>query len=133
MVCDHVHVEGETQLRPQQDGVTQLLRGFHAKRAEGTGATIETRVDKVYRCFYVSEDSASISLMRRVFASMNIPITVERGGGGMDANRLNEHGVECIGLATGYAQNHTPNEYVVVDDLIKSGEMVKQIILQYED
>ena len=50
----------------------------------------------------------------------------------MDANRLNEHGIECVGLATGYGKNHSPEEYVYVEDLIRSGEMVKQLILRYE-
>jgi len=46
----------------------------------------------------------------------------------MDANRFNAHGIECVGLATGYGANHTYNEYIVVEDLIRSGEMVEQII-----
>lgn len=134
VVCDHVHVEGETRSASHEkmEAYCDYFEKFCHDTVADTGATIETRVDKVYRCFHVPEDSATIGLMRRVFAGMDIPMTVERGGGGMDANRLNEHGVECIGLATGYAQNHTPNEYVVVDDLIKSGEMVRQIILNYE-
>ena len=134
VVCDHVHVEGETRSsdHAKMEAYCTYFEQFCHDVVEGTGATIETRVDKVYRCFHVPEDSESIKLVGRVFANMGIDMTVERGGGGMDANRLNEHGVECVGLATGYAQNHTPNEYVVVDDLIKSGEMVKQIILYYE-
>ena len=134
VVCDHVHVEGETRssCHEKMEAYCEYFEKFCHDTVEGTGAKIDTRVDKVYRCFRVDENSATINLMRKVFGEMGIEMTVERGGGGMDANRLNEHGVECVGLATGYAQNHTPNEYVYVDDLIKSGEMVQKIILNYE-
>ena len=53
---------------------------------------------------------------------------MEHGGGGLDANRLNGYGIECVGLSTGYSKNHTVNETLVVEDLVKSGEMVEKII-----
>jgi tripeptide aminopeptidase len=131
VVCDHVHVEGETRSgsHEKMENYCEYFEKYCHEAVEGTGARIETRVDKVYRCFCVPEGSETIELMRRVFGIMGIEMKVERGGGGMDANRFNEHGIECIGLATGYAQNHTPNEYIELDDLVKSGEMVRQIIL----
>ena len=134
VVCDHVHVEGETRKKKKKkmEAYCDYFEKFCRETVEGTGAAVETRVDKVYRCFHVPEDSASITLARRVFDSMGIEMKVEKGGGGMDANRLNEHGIECVGLATGYGKNHSPEEYVYVEDLVRSGEMVKQLILQYE-
>ena len=35
-----------------------------------------------------------------------------------------------MGLATGYSGNHTVNEVLELEDLIRSGEMVEQIILE---
>lgn len=99
--------------------------------AQETGAEIFPQVNFNYEGFVVEESRPSICLMKKVFEKMQIPILIERGGGGMDANRLNANGIEAIGLATGYAQNHSSSEYIEKDDLIKSGEMVENIVLTY--
>ncbi|MGI6704480.1 MAG: M20/M25/M40 family metallo-hydrolase [Clostridia bacterium] len=135
IVCDYALVTGETRSL-NHDKLEEYCRYFvdHCKKAvEGTGATVKTDVLLNYKCFNVKEDGKAISLMRRVFKKMGIDMIIDRGGGGMDANRFNANGIECIGLATGYGANHTSNEYVEVDDLIRSGEMVEQMIAQYAE
>lgn len=44
---------------------------------------------------------------------------------------MNGYGIEMVGLSTGYSKNHTVNEVLELDDLIKSGEMVAAIITEY--
>lgn len=83
-----------------------------------------------YPSFYVPSDRPPIRIMERVFSKLGIPISVQHGAGGLDANRLNGYGIECVGLATGYSGNHTVNEVLELEDLIRSGEMVEQIILE---
>jgi tripeptide aminopeptidase len=38
-------------------------------------------------------------------------------GGGADANVFNAHGLQCVNLANGMAQIHTPDEHIAVADL----------------
>ena len=40
-----------------------------------------------------------------------------RSGGGSDANVFNERGLQCLNLANGMAEIHTPQESVSVADL----------------
>jgi di/tripeptidase len=46
----------------------------------------------------------------------------------MDGNHFNNNGIQAIGLAIGYSKNHTHAEQIVISDLIKGGELVKEII-----
>ena len=43
--------------------------------------------------------------------------TYELSGGAADANVFNEHGIECVNLANGMTDIHTPNEHIAVADL----------------
>jgi len=135
IVCDYALIKGETRSL-NHDKLEEYCRYFeeHCKKAvEGTGATVKTEALLNYKSFNVKEDGKAISLMGRVFEKMGIDMVIDRGGGGMDANRFNANGIECIGLATGYGANHTFNEYVEIEDLIRSGEMVERIIAQYAE
>jgi len=49
----------------------------------------------------------------------------------MDANRLSANGIECVGVVTGYEKNHTPDEFLVAVDLVRSGELVRKLITAY--
>lgn len=59
-------------------------------------------------------NAVAARLIGRVFDGMGIRMRVEPGGEGMDANRFSANEVECVGVATGYAKNHTPDEFLVV-------------------
>ena len=101
-----------------------------AQVAKETGAKMDASYVVNYPSFYVPSDRPPIRIMERVFSKLGIPISVQHGAGGLDANRLNGYGIECVGLATGYFGNHTVNEVLELEDLIRSGEMVEQIILE---
>ena len=45
------------------------------------------------------------------------PVTYELSGGAADANVFNERGLECVNLANGMTDIHTPNEHIAVADL----------------
>ena len=127
-------VSGEVRSATSEElyAYVEEFRKVCADVAQETGAEIIPQVNFNYEGFLIEESRPSICLMKKVFEKMQIPVIIERGGGGMDANRLNTNGIEAIGLATGYAQNHSSSEYIEKDDLIRSGEMVENIILTRE-
>ena len=100
--------------------------------AEETGCQIETRVILDYPAFHTRDDSDCIRLIRMAFKDLGIASTVEDGAGGFDANLLSRCGIELVGLATGYTANHTVKENLIVEDLIRAGEMVEKAALLYD-
>ena len=48
----------------------------------------------------------------------------------MDGNHFNEHGIKAVGIAPGYFKNHTCDEYIHIDDILKCGELAFAILAQ---
>ena len=46
----------------------------------------------------------------------------------MDANRFNTNGIKSVGIAIGYTKNHSNEEEIVIEDLIRAANLVKNII-----
>lgn len=134
IVQEYAKVEGETRSLDTRK-VEEYIQYFHEycqKAAEGTGATIKTHADIQFASFDYPMDSQTIQLCQKVFGEMGIEMNPVRMGGGMDANNLySRGGIECVGLATGYANNHTVNETLEIEDFLRSGEMVERLVLAY--
>ena len=132
-VCDHALIKGEARSRNKQK-LLDYLEYFEKhcnEEAAAFGVTVKVESALGSPGFNVPKDSASVNLISKVFGKMGITPKPEPSGGGMDANRFNYNGLESVGLATGYFDNHTTNEHVVVEDLIRSGEMVYETVMEY--
>ncbi len=93
-----------------------------------TGAEIIARSLVHYPPFSVPEDSPTIRRARSAMEELGIPARVEHGAGGCDANRLNDQGIQCVALATGYSKNHTKGEQLSIPDLIQAGALVERLM-----
>ena len=123
-------VKGESRSRSNEklDNYLELVQKTCDEVAAETGAKITLDIFRKYYGFVVEPETSCIGRLKKVYDEMGIEMLVEKGGGGMDANRLNEHGIACVGVATGYFKNHSVNEHLYVEDLERSGEMVERII-----
>ena len=74
-----------------------------------------------------------VTALTGVLSELGVTPKVEKAGGGMDANWFNAGGIATVGVATGYLKNHTTDELLYLDDLLKSGEMVHRLILAYAE
>lgn len=133
-ISDRAEAKGLAMSR-NNEKLQSYLDAYTAKAkeiAEQTGTDIEAEYHIDYPSFYVRQ-GRSIDYAVKALESIGIKPSIEHGAGGFDANRMNGYGIEMIGLATGYSKNHTINEVLELDDLIKSGEMVEAIILKYSE
>lgn len=132
-VCDYALIKGEARSISKQklmDYITYFEN--HCKQvAEGFGVRAELHSDLGSPGFSVSKDGASVRLISAVFEKMGVTPNPEASGGGMDANRYNYNGLESVGLATGYFDNHTTNEHVFLTSFLRTGEMVYETVMEY--
>lgn len=134
-IAGHAEAQGlamsrdNSKLQAYLDKFTAVAR----KVAEKTGAEIEAKYHIDYPSFYVPEGSESIKYASQALVAIGVTPNVEHGAGGFDANRMNGYGIEMIGLSTGYSKNHTVNEVLCLEDLIKSGELVEAIVHRYSE
>jgi tripeptide aminopeptidase len=101
--------------------------------AEGTGASVETEVVPCYTAFSLDESAPVVQAAARALKHMGITPAVNAGGGGMDANVWNAAGIPVVGIATGYSGNHGTSEQIVMEDLLRSGELAEQLVLAWAD
>lgn len=126
---------GEMRSRNSQ-AITDYVEYFekHCREAiAGTGADVETSVTPLYRSFCIDPTAPVVQAATDALRRMGIEPTVNGGGGGMDANNWNAAGIAVVGVATGYSGNHGVSEQIVLEDLLRAGELAEEIVNSWAD
>lgn len=84
------------------------------------------------KAYQVSQESTVVQRFVRICQKLGIEPILGQTLGGSDNNSLMQHGMEGIVLACGMNQVHTTEEYIKIDDLIKSTKIVLELMLQEE-
>jgi tripeptide aminopeptidase len=130
IVPDRVTLEGEARsrnehkLRRQTKAMTDALE----KAAKSHGAEVKTRVQRAYSGYTLAEDDEIIQLAVRAIETLGLTPRLLTSGGGSDANILNAHGIACTNLSTGMMRAHTTGEWIAVEDLERSAQLVLELI-----
>jgi len=130
VVCDYAVLRGEAR---SHDGETlqAYAERFEAVCREAAGAfgvRAQTAAKRLMEAFSVSEESAVFRAARRACEIVGVPLRPQIGGGGMDANVLNERGIACIGLGVGYTQNHTNAERLDLAEFGRAADLAEALI-----
>ena len=78
---------------------------------------VETEMKKSYRCYRFKQDDLPVRLAVDGLRRSGREPSFALSGGAADANVFNERGLQCVNLANGMANIHTPDEQITVDDL----------------
>jgi tripeptide aminopeptidase len=78
---------------------------------------VETRTRKGYRGYRFTRGDRAVTLAAAALERCGHTVTYELSGGAADANVFNERGFQCVNLANGMTQIHTPDEHIAVADL----------------
>ena len=133
LVCDHAVIKGEVRSRNVETFNTFLeyVKDHCQEKIKGTGATVNVNITKDYYGFNVPFDGYCIPLISKAFDEMGIAVNCKGAGGGGDACRLNENGIECVLVSTGCFDNHGPKESLIISDFIRLGEVIEKIVSIY--
>jgi tripeptide aminopeptidase len=96
-------------VQEMQDAIT-----FAAAVAE---CDVETRTRKSYRGYRFARGDRAVVLASEALERCGHAVTYELSGGAADANVFNLRGFECVNLANGMTNIHTPDEHISVADL----------------
>ena len=130
VVCDYAEILAEARSTDNEefDAILEKFAAPVAQIEKDYGVKIEYTPKVLYRTFKIEQEAAIAKLAAQALKELGIEVTFARGGGGMDGNHFNSHGIEAIGIAPGYFKNHTPDEHIYLDDLKKCGELAAQIV-----
>jgi tripeptide aminopeptidase len=78
---------------------------------------VETDVRRSYRAYRFKRDDLPVRLAREALERSGFEPRFALSGGAADANVFNERGLECVNLANGMSNIHTPDESIAVADL----------------
>jgi tripeptide aminopeptidase len=78
---------------------------------------VESDVRRSYRAYRFKRDDLGVRLAREALERAGFQPRFVLSGGAADANVFNERGLQCVNLANGMANIHTPDESIAVADL----------------
>jgi tripeptide aminopeptidase len=78
---------------------------------------VETTMKKSYRGYRFAKSDRAVALAADALGRCGHEVSYELSGGAADANVFNERGLECVNLANGMTDIHTPNEHIATSDL----------------
>jgi tripeptide aminopeptidase len=96
--------------------VQEMLDAF-AFAAGLEDCEVETEVHKSYRGYRFRRDDEVVRLAHAALERAGYTPSYGLSGGAADANVFNERGLQCLNLANGMQDIHTPDERIAVDDL----------------
>ncbi len=130
VVCDYAEVLAEVRSTDQEEFLQTLKQCRQAAETveKQYGVKIEYDENIMYHTFKVEPDAPVVQIAAKAMKKLGIEPVYDRGGGGMDGNHFNCHGIAAIGVAPGYSKNHTPNEYLYKDDFLTCGSLAAELV-----
>jgi tripeptide aminopeptidase len=89
---------------------------------------VETEVHKSYRGYRFKRDDDVVRIAHLALERSGFTPTYGLSGGAADANVFNERGLQCLNLANGMQDIHTPDERIAVGDLERMVEVTLALL-----
>lgn len=130
VVCDLVTITGEQRSRDAKEyqQISADIQAAADRISEKYHTKIEVELHTLYHAFKLAETARPCVLAKEAAEAVGAVAFFKEGGGGMDANHFNEHGIAAVGIGTGNFKCHTSEEYQVIDDLIKCAKQAVEIV-----
>lgn len=132
IVCDFVLLDAEARslVQPKLDAQLAAMKEAVESAAQEYGGRAEFESDIIYPAYQYQDGDAVVELAKKAIVAIGATPKTFHSGGGSDANIFNGLGVPTVNLAVGYEYIHTTKEQIKVDDLVKTAELVVEIMKQ---
>jgi tripeptide aminopeptidase len=111
----------EAEVRSHDDArvseVVQQIVDAAAFAASVSECSLETRIEQKYPGYRFRHDDLPVRLAVEALAQAGYAARLGLSGGAADANVFNARGLQCVNLANGMTDIHTPDERIAIDDL----------------
>jgi tripeptide aminopeptidase len=130
VIPESTEVEGEIRSFDvnKVDAYFKLTVDCFRKEADFLGGKIEVESNWDFKPYTVSENSLVFKETFRVMEKVGLKPTPKISLGGSDANSLNEKGIESVNLGIGAQNPHSNDEFIFIEDLVKSAEIALELV-----
>jgi len=105
----------------------QLVQTF-IEEAQLQNAKIEYEHFWDFKPYTIPEDSEVYKDIIKVITKVGLVPTPKISFGGSDANSLNANGIQSVNIGIGAQNPHSNDEFVFIEDLIKSAEIALELV-----
>lgn len=105
-----------------------LLVNTFQKESDSAGAKIELDYFWDFQPYTISESADVYKKVVNAIKSVGLEPIPKISLGGSDANSLNGRGIESINLGIGAQNPHSNDEFIFIEDLIKTAEIALELI-----
>lgn len=92
---------------------------------------LEVSIHKEFSATHIPDDHPVVLLASKAAAGLGRPMSSKRSGGGSDANIFFENGIVTGVIGTGMTDIHSTRESIKLDDMVKSAELLVEIIQKH--
>lgn len=135
IVAGTVIMEGEARSHDSEKLIKQtkmmvdsVKKVIDENKGDEAGATLDVEISMDYPLMLLDGGCTPISLARKASINMNQELELRIGGGGSDANILNDKGMEMAIIGTGMQNVHTTDEEIKIKDMKKAADFLLEII-----
>ncbi len=130
IVCPEVKIKAEARSLSNEklDAQSAHMAKCFEDAAEKFGAKATVEIERAYCAFLVDADDAIVEMIKKAMDAVGAETYLTASGGGSDTNIYNGNGIKAINLGIGMQKVHTLEEFIEISDLVKSAELVVEII-----
>ncbi len=123
ITCEARSLEAKTLERITQD----IVNAFE-NAAKESQAQVDIEIKKSYGSYKLEHDAKVIQLAKQAAENIGLTVNIASTGGGSDANNFNDFGLPTVPLGTGMSKVHTTEEFITVEHLEQTCELVVEIL-----
>lgn len=130
IVPDLVQMTAEVRSRNAQKMAAQAahMKACMEAACAQAGARLEWEEEVSYLAYCHGADAQPVAMASRALEAIGCAPRPEAGGGGSDANVLNQRGLCCVVLGTGMTDVHTTKESITVRNLTDSARLALALL-----
>ena len=106
----------EAEVRSLDDGkasdTMQAMVDTITWAASAAGTDVDTTIEKHLRAYRIQESDPTVAIASAALRDCALEPVAVASGGGSDASAFAEQGLQCLNLAVGVEDNHTPDERI---------------------
>lgn len=129
IVPDSVSIKAEARSRNESKLDLQLkhMTELFEQEAAAIGAKADVRINREFKAFQWTAEDPIVKMAARACEKIGLPVVLQQGGGGSDANVFNAIGLPAVVIGVGYEGAHSRTEHVSLPDLVIAAEYVKAL------
>jgi tripeptide aminopeptidase len=106
------------------ENARRIARKYNAR------LTIENETE--YSAFRVPKRDPFLKFLCQAYQELGIETSLLKTGGGSDANVFHQNGIMAINIANGMRQVHSPDEYILLDDLYQGASVILKAAANFD-